>query len=487
MLYNKSKCIHQAYKVADVVSLVISMLLATWLFSEQQHYPVAEFIALRLSLGNFLLLAVLLFAYIWILDRFKLYDPAQLTLTPTQELYGLAKAIGFNVLLFAAAGNLLHLYLLSPFFLLALWPITIVVTFGSRRLVHHLLNQANLGDHNRRRMVVVADGETAERFAELFDFEQDMGYGLLGFVNNSGFAPDGTTWLGNHSDLPRMMHRLVIDEVVIALSFNEFTMNIHDIINIAEARGITVRFPLREVFESVVKSEALWRARCNRFIANEKGDSLPELVIASGYEFGWRFIIKRLIDLTVSATLLVLLAPLMLLIALAIKLDSKGPVLFVQKRHGYHGRPFRLYKFRTMVVNAEEMLEELRAKYNEMDGAAFKMKNDPRVTRVGRFLRKSSLDELPQLYNVLRGDMSLVGPRPLSAADYKLITDINHMRRFSVLPGLTCYWQISGRNLLSFEEWMALDLKYVDNFRLLEDLKILLATIPAVLKGKGAE
>ncbi len=487
MLYNKSRVIHQAYRIADVIALGASMLVATWFLSEQiDKYPIGEFIALRVSVGNILLLMFLLAAYVWILDQFKLYDPAQLTLTATKELLILSKAITFNILLFAAAGNLLDLYLLSPPFLLALWPTTIAATYLMRHTVGHFLKRTNLGDQNRRRVVILAHGETAKRYAKLLSYGQDMGYEWLGFVNDSGDAPLGSHHVGTYAELAELMYELVIDELVVTIPVTEFTPAIHDIILTAEARGITIRFPLPDVFETIVGRKALSRSRCSHFIANEKGTSLPELVVSSGYDFSWQFLIKRGMDISLSGLLLIVLSPLMALIALLIRLDSPGPAIFIQQRHGYHGRPFRLYKFRTMVVDAEAMLEELRAKHNEMDGAAFKMKNDPRVTRIGRYLRKSSLDELPQLFNVLRGDMSLVGPRPLSAADYHLITDVSHLRRFSVLPGLTCYWQISGRNLLSFEEWMELDLKYVDNFRLLEDLKILLATIPAVLKGSGA-
>ncbi len=487
MLYNKSRVIHQAYKLADIIALGISMLLSAWFLSEQvDHYPIEEFIALRVSVGNLLLLALLIATYLWILNKFKLYDPAQLKLIATKELLTLTKAIGINVLLLAAAGNLLDLYLLSPPFLLTFWPTAIVTTYLLRYAVHHLLKRVNLGDHNRRSVVILGQSNTAARYARLFSCSQGMGCKLLGFVNDSGDAPPGSSHVGTYAELPQLMHELVIDEIVVTIPINEFTPAIRDIIHSAEARGITLRFPLLETLQTIVPRNALWRTQCSRYVANEKGASLPELVISSGYDLCWQFLIKRGMDISLSGLLLIILSPLMVLIALLIKLDSPGPALFVQQRHGYHGRPFRLYKFRTMVVDAESMLEELRAKYNEMDGAAFKMKNDPRVTRIGRYLRKTSLDELPQLFNVLRGDMSLVGPRPLSAADYRLVTNISHLRRFSVLPGLTCYWQISGRNLLSFEEWMELDLKYVDNFRLLEDVKILLATIPAVLKGDGA-
>ena len=171
-------------------------------------------------------------------------------------------------------------------------------------------------------------------------------------------------------------------------------------------------------------------------------------------------------------------------IALAIRLASPGPILFVQERVGLNKRRFHLCKFRTMVPDAEAKLTELESR-NEVNGPAFKIKQDPRITPIGSFLRKTSLDELPQLINVLRGDMSLVGPRPLPLRDYRGFTEDWHRRRFSVRPGITCLWQVGGRNAIPFERWMELDMQYIDQWSLLLDFKILLRTIPAVLKGSG--
>jgi lipopolysaccharide/colanic/teichoic acid biosynthesis glycosyltransferase len=188
----------------------------------------------------------------------------------------------------------------------------------------------------------------------------------------------------------------------------------------------------------------------------------------------------------VGATLLLIAAsPIMIISAFLIRFTSKGNALFVQDRYGYNGRVFKLYKFRTMVQDADAMQEALRQQ-NELDGAAFKIKSDPRITGVGKWLRKTSIDELPQLLNVIKGDMSLVGPRPLPLPDYQRFKEISHMRRLSVLPGITCTWQAGGRNNVSFEEWMKLDMDYIDNWSLGGDIKILLKTVPAVLFARGA-
>jgi exopolysaccharide biosynthesis polyprenyl glycosylphosphotransferase len=215
----------------------------------------------------------------------------------------------------------------------------------------------------------------------------------------------------------------------------------------------------------------------------------PLLVFRSTPETSWQSLAKMLMDFFGALALLLLLTviPVLPLIALAIKLASPGPVLFRQQRSGLNGAPFTLYKFRTMVTNAEQFKHELEA-MNEMRGPVFKVTNDPRITRIGKWLRRYSLDELPQLFNVLRGEMSLVGPRPLPVDEVKRFNDLAHRRRLSVKPGITCLWQISGRNQIAdFKEWVRLDLEYIDNWSLWLDVKILLRTIPAVFVATGAK
>ena len=213
----------------------------------------------------------------------------------------------------------------------------------------------------------------------------------------------------------------------------------------------------------------------------------PLLVFRTTPEASWQSVIKHVMDLVGAFILLIVLSPLFLLIAIAIKLTSPGPVFFQQQRSGQNGAPFILYKFRTMITNAEQLKHELEA-LNEMSGPVFKVTNDPRITRIGKWLRRYSLDELPQLFNVLRGEMSLVGPRPLPVDEVKRFSDLAHRRRLSVKPGITCLWQISGRNQIKdFKDWVRLDLEYIDNWSLWLDLSILLRTIPAVFAATGAK
>jgi exopolysaccharide biosynthesis polyprenyl glycosylphosphotransferase len=213
----------------------------------------------------------------------------------------------------------------------------------------------------------------------------------------------------------------------------------------------------------------------------------PVIVFRSAPEASWQAVFKQIIDFIGALLLLIVSSPFLVAAALAIKLTSPGSLLFRQQRSGLNGRPFTIFKFRTMVTNAEQRKHELEA-MNEMTGPVFKVTNDPRITPVGRFLRKFSIDEFPQLFNVLRGEMSLVGPRPLPVDEVRRFNDLAHRRRLSVKPGLTCLWQISGRNnVKDFQDWVRLDLEYIDNWSLWLDFKILLRTIPVVLAGTGAK
>lgn len=211
--------------------------------------------------------------------------------------------------------------------------------------------------------------------------------------------------------------------------------------------------------------------------------------IQLGYTDNYRksniyYFLKRTIDICGALLGIVLLGPIMIITVLAIKLDSDGPVLFTQLRVGKDGEVFNMYKFRSMVTNAEKLLNNIKNK-NEMSGPMFKMKNDPRVTRVGRFLRKTSVDELPQLFNVLKGEMSLVGPRPNLPKEVAQFNDI-HRLKLLAKPGITCYWQVMGRNNIGFEDWMKLDIKYVEERNIWVDLKLIFRTVGVLFGDKNA-
>ena len=281
--------------------------------------------------------------------------------------------------------------------------------------------------------------------------------------------PDGQL-LGCYDDLERIVRDRVVDELVFADPQSSFAV-MAGLIESARAIGLRTH----------VSAEFLgaWRGVD---VQQWRGDVVLRLTPYPHDVFGLS--VKRAVDIAAAAVAMLALAPLFGLLALAVRLDSRGPVLFGQWRVGLNGRRFWFPKFRSMRPGAEAQLHELAA-HNEMDGPVFKLRNDPRVTRVGRFLRRYSLDELPQLWCVLRGDMSLVGPRPLMPHEVQG-QQTWQRRRLSVRPGLTCLWQISGRNDVNFERWMQLDLQYIDSWSLWLDLRILLRTVPAVLSGRGA-
>ncbi len=213
----------------------------------------------------------------------------------------------------------------------------------------------------------------------------------------------------------------------------------------------------------------------------------PMLVFRATPDVSWALLVKAAFDRTCAAIGLLAISPILAIIALLVRFTSPGPVIFRQRRAGVHGKPFTMFKFRTMYMDAEKRHAELQA-LNEMSGPVFKVQNDPRITPIGRWLRKTSLDELPQLFNVLRGEMSLVGPRPLPLYEVEQFQNVSHRRRLSMKPGLTCIWQVRGRNnVTSFDDWVQMDLEYIDHWSLSLDFGILLKTVPAVLLGSGAK
>jgi exopolysaccharide biosynthesis polyprenyl glycosylphosphotransferase len=267
------------------------------------------------------------------------------------------------------------------------------------------------------------------------------------------------------------LEREVVDEIIFAISQEELK-GMEGLFLLCEERGITARLAIN-FFPHVIAKTHL-----------EELDGLPLLTFTTTPRNELLLILRRIFDFGGSLGLIVIFAPVFLLITLLIRLDSPGPIIYRQVRCGRNGRRFTFYKFRSMVQRAAERQSDL-ARYNEMNGPVFKMKRDPRVTRVGRFLRKTSLDELPQLINVLRGEMSFVGPRPPLPEEVEKYEGWQR-RRLSMKPGITGLWQVRGRNRIDFDQWMKLDLEYIDNWSLWLDFKILLKTIPVVLSGKGA-
>jgi exopolysaccharide biosynthesis polyprenyl glycosylphosphotransferase len=393
------------------------------------------------------------------------------------ELKEIGRAVLISAVTLLVAANLGH------------WPtinVRTVATFavasfalvGGMRLALRLnLRRLRRRGHNVKTLLIVGGGSRGRRFAAQLKVRQDLGYRVLGYVDSDpAFADgdiEGAPWMGTIEDLSRILANEVIDEVAIALPIKSQYTQIEAAVGLLEEQGITTHL-LSDLFpQKLARSQSL------------DFGGVPIVSLHSAPLFSWRTEAKRIFDFVGAAILLLISLPFLLIVALAIKLESAGPILFVQERVGVNKRRFKMIKFRTMQRDAEARMTEIEH-LNEKTGPIFKIRDDPRVTNIGRWLRRTSIDELPQLVNVLLGDMSIVGPRPLSVRDATRMELAWQKRRFSVKPGLTCLWQVSGRSNLSFEQWMQLDLQYIDSWSLELDARILLRTIPAILLARGA-
>jgi exopolysaccharide biosynthesis polyprenyl glycosylphosphotransferase len=327
-----------------------------------------------------------------------------------------------------------------------------------------------------RRVLIIGSGNRARRLAETLTRWTLSPVYIVGYLDSDPARVNrsvlGYRVLGTIDDITNILKQHVIDEVVMAVP-RAMIPEVERIARACEEEGVKFCF-MADLFGVRVA-----RTRLVEF------DQIPVLTHEPIVQAEWKLTVKRLIDVVVVLCALPMVLPIMGLVAIAIKLDSAGPIFFVQDRVGQNKRIFRMLKFRSM-VNGAERLQANVEHLNEAVGPIFKVANDPRVTRVGWWLRRSSLDELPQIFHVLLGHMSLVGPRPMSTRDVEKFDEGAQRRRFSVKPGLTCLWQISGRSRLPFSEWLRLDLYYIEHWSLRLDLKILWRTIPAVLRGEGA-
>jgi exopolysaccharide biosynthesis polyprenyl glycosylphosphotransferase len=318
---------------------------------------------------------------------------------------------------------------------------------------------------NRRRFVLIGTPEETARMKQEVRARPESGVEIFAELD-----------LGNTQlqSLVTLLHDHAINGVILSTRHTNFD-RAEAVVNACEIEGVEA-WLVADFFKTHVSSTSI-----DDFYGR------PVLVFRSAPEASWQGMIKQAMDFTGALIGLLIVAIPMAVIATIIKLTSQGPVFFKQMRSGLNGAPFTIYKFRTMVTNAEQLKHELAA-MNEMTGPVFKITSDPRVTGIGKWLRKSSLDELPQLFNILSGEMSIVGPRPLPVDETKRINDAAHRRRLSVKPGLTCLWQVSGRSeIKEFKDWVRLDLEYIDNWSLWLDIKIILRTFPVVLWGAGAK
>jgi exopolysaccharide biosynthesis polyprenyl glycosylphosphotransferase len=358
----------------------------------------------------------------------------------------------------------------SRLFLLALFPAQAIATIATRAGVRWWLVRVRHHGRNTRFVLMLGAGPRGQAFAAKLESHAELGLRVIGFLDDvAPHVPGPWPFLGPLGDLQAALHERIVDEVVICLPFSMWS-RIDEITRLCEEEGKIVRIPM-DVLEHAISAGRI-----------EELDGTPVFSLVSGPDRELALATKRLVDLVASIVGLIVLSPLLAIIALAIAWKTGRPILFRQQRVGLHGRPFPLVKFRSMTRGAEAQLAEL-VERNEISGGAFKLTDDPRVTGIGRFLRRTSLDELPQLWNVLRGEMSLVGPRPPLPGEVSGY-DIWHRRRLSMKPGITGLWQVRSRREPNFDRWVAADLEYIDRWSLWLDAKILLRTIPAALEGR---
>lgn len=465
-------------KLFDLAIVLLAFILTTFSIVKVEHgLSLVRFLSMRTRIANFVILVLALIICHVILKICGLYRSRRLSRRRI-ELLDVVKAMTLNTACFLAFASFFSIQMITIQFLGIFWLLgTLLLSLG-RLSIRCIAGYARIHGRDLRYMLVLGTNPRAVEFACKLLASPERGYRLLGFVDNEwpGLIRSKSASLNVVSDfagLAEYLRRNVVDEVAIYLPLGSFYRHSAEVAGLCEQHGIKMRFD-SDVFGL---KATRWRAEDfdgDQYIATYTGSS--EL---------WPQLAKRMLDIIVAGTALLVFSPILMIAAIVIKLTSPGSVFFLQERIGLNKRRFKIFKFRTMVPNAEKLMADLE-KHNEVSGPVFKIKNDPRITKVGRFLRRSSIDELPQLLNVLSGDMSLVGPRPLPVRDYEGFNEDWQRRRFSVKPGITCLWQVNGRSGISFNQWMLLDLKYLDEWSLWLDLKILAKTVPAVFRGAGA-
>ncbi len=449
-------------ELVDIVLMAIGFSLAIELYQIKQ--------AIKADDWPEYFLIYLIYLLTWIIGSniYKVYRSRRFT-SAGRELSQMLKAHFFS---FACSMILINLYnpnLLRNRFFFYFGAFVVCLTLGMHIITRLILQAWRKVGRNTRYVLILGGGSAAELYLQKVKANPQLGYRVIGYLapTKNGLK---IPYLGDYTNLESVVSLNIVDLTVVTALITE--KGIQESIEILDVMGKSVAVLLDDIVTKVARSRPVDFGGLSMVMY----DSYPRRP--------WQEVGKRSIDIISSGLGLIVLSPLFLVVVLAIRLTSKGPAIFAQERVGLNGRPFKIYKFRSMVVNAEELKERL-ADLNEMSGPVFKITNDPRVTAVGKFIRQTSIDELPQLLNVFKGDMSLVGPRPPLTSEVNLY-DSKHRKRLAVRPGITCIWQISGRNEVDFEEWMEMDAEYVDRWSLWLDMEILARTVPVVLGRRGA-
>jgi exopolysaccharide biosynthesis polyprenyl glycosylphosphotransferase len=480
MIRLRHKVLIHSFRLLDQIILVAAAALIIYFRPEialSGGSPVAQATYRMVDTVGVLLLAlgwVGIFAYC---IRYK----ADRFVALKTQLKDLVKATTLASFWLIAVSAVFSVRSINPANILIFWTVVTGAGVVSRLLLRVTLISARRSGYNYRFLLVIGANGRAREVVAKIDSRPELGYKIVGFVAETPQAREA--WLaspgirgeivGDLPDLQAVLKRERVDEMIVCLPVESRFSDIVKVVQHARDLGVVVRLMPELNDGTLFKSLHLEEFEGEHVVTLFREQMLLQLLA------------KRAVDAGLSFAALIVLAPLMLVVAILIKATSPGPVFFAQDRVGMNQRRFRIYKFRSMVIDAEEKKKEL-AHLNEIaDGPAFKMKDDPRITRIGRFIRKTSIDELPQLFNVLHGEMSLVGPRPPLPDEVKRYEWL-FRKRLSVKPGITCVWQISGRSNTTFERWMQMDNEYIENWSIWLDLKILVKTVPAVLLGRGA-
>jgi len=457
--------------ITDILITVCAFLIAFWIRDTFTEY----FIAPRPSLGIHMRLLVVIIPLWGLLSMaFRTFDSLR-TKTFLQTGFDIFRVVLVGGLLIGFGIFFFKLILVSRSVIIFFVILDFILLMLDRLCIKEYLASRQSKGLDLINVLLVGTGKEAEEMARIIQNHRIWGLNLLGFVSLKPIYKDkelsGYPILGDKSHFITILHQNIVDEVIFASSKQDLA-KMEELFLICEEEGIKTRVTLNAFPHLFARIDL------------EELQHIPLLTFSTTPNDEFGLFIKRLLDIIISVILLIILLPVFAIISILIKLESKGPVFFNQIRSGLNGRKFTLLKFRSMVIDAEDMKRDL-LHLDETDGPVFKMKNDPRVTKIGRLIRRTSIDELPQLINVLKGDMSLVGPRPPVPEEIEKYERWQR-RRLSMKPGLTCIWQVSGRSAIGFEKWMNMDLEYIDKWSLGLDIKILLKTIPAVLSGKGA-
>ena len=463
--------IRQISIVSDILTTVGSFIAAYFIrLSILKIIPFGE----PIQLGNYWeVMVVIIFLWWWIFSLEGAYSSDRFT-SLSEEVKTVFKTIFFGTLILLSGAFLLKIYFPARSLIVIFAGVNFFFLTLEKTTIYYLINYLKKKGYHRKPVIIVGTGRKAREFIDSVKDNSGEGLEIVGFVAGEGGKINdriyGAEILGGFQDLKEILHRHPVDGVIFTEPEKKF--EIGEMIRLCEEEGMTVS--VIPDFPVGLKTHVQLRMVHN----------LPLLILSRVPHRPWRLFLKRIMDIVVSGLGLIVLSPLFLIIAALVKFTSPGPVFYEWRVVGFNKKPFKSWKFRTMVKNADELKKELWDK-NEMKGPVFKIRNDPRVTRVGRMLRRFCLDELPQLYSVLKGDMSLVGPRPPLVGEVDRFRSW-HRRKLSLKPGLTCLWQVNGRNeIRDFDQWAKLDLEYIDNWSLWLDLKILFKTFGVVLSCTG--